>query len=748
MFSEFEFKNEAQLKNCLRDVVALSTLPAVWLGADGLRLAENVAASLYTAVQPEFLFVLLSGESGAPPVCVAQTGRYETSAALAKRLQEVLPDWARGHDPDELLEVPGREENTTVRVTVRPLGFDAEFGVLAAGFTEDGCPTDVHHLLLNVGAVQTTSAVQNARLFWSLQSTIADREMACVQTQQARIEAETLNEISRALAYEHDLERLVQIVTDAATKLTNAKFGAFFYNVSNEKGESYMLYTLSGAPREAFEKFPLPRNTPLFEATFRGKRVVRSDDVLRDSLYGRNPPNRGMPKGHLPVRSYLAVPVVLRSGEVAGGLFFGHPDPGQFNENAERMAVGIAAHAAIAIDRSGLLEQHKRTAELNATITNNSTQGLLMMDERGFCTFMNPAAQKMLGFTLDEIRSRPLHEMIHHHHLDGRPFPISECPIDRALPEQQEIRDHEDVFIRKNGEFFPVSVAASPISGKPAGTVIEVRDISERKRTEQALFLAQEQLREHAANLERTVADRTFKLRETVNELQTLSYSIAHDMRAPLRAMASFGHLLLEEVSATGALSDQAKEYSRRILTGAGRLDKLIRDALNYTKIVQQDLPLEPVHLSNLLRDLIDTYPNLHPQKADIRLDGDLPVVFGNESLLTQCFSNLLGNAVKFVAPGVRPCVVIRSELMGKRTRIWVQDNGIGIPKHAQERLFGIFQKLDHEYEGTGIGLAIVRKVVERMGGSVGAESVPSVGSRFWVELNVVQTPPSCENEC
>ena len=146
------------------------------------------------------------------------------------------------------------------------------------------------------------------------------------------------------MAAEHDLERLVQLVTDAGVELSHAEFGAFFYNVIKEGGEAYTLYTLSGAPRSAFEKFPMPRNTAIFEPTFRGRGPVRSDDILSDARYGKSAPYHGMPEGHLPVRSYLAVPVVSRSGEVLGGLFFGHPQPKVFTERAERIvtALGIS----------------------------------------------------------------------------------------------------------------------------------------------------------------------------------------------------------------------------------------------------------------------------------------------------------------------------------------------------------------------------------------------------------------------
>ena len=169
-----------------------------------------------------------------------------------------------------------------------------------------------------------------------------------------------LNRAGSALAIETDLEKLVQIVTDAGVELTGAQFGAFFYNVLNEASESYMLYTLSGAPKEAFAKFPMPRNTEVFAPTFAGEAIVRSDDITKDPRYGKNAPRKGMPDGHFPVRSYLAVPVVSRSGEVIGGLFFGHTKVGMFSENSERGLSGLAAEAAVAIENARLLQANER----------------------------------------------------------------------------------------------------------------------------------------------------------------------------------------------------------------------------------------------------------------------------------------------------------------------------------------------------------------------------------------------------
>jgi PAS domain S-box-containing protein len=190
----------------------------------------------------------------------------------------------------------------------------------------------------------------------------ARRRMEEALREQTRV-LEELNRTGAMMAGQLELEQLVQSVTDTATELTGAKFGSFFYNVTNAEGESYVLYTLSGAPREAFEKFGLPRNTPVFEATFRGEGVVRSADITRDPRYGKLAPHHGQPKGHPPVRSYLAVPVISRSGEVIGGLFFGHPDVGVFGERAERVVVGMSTQAAMAIDNARLYERIKRAAE-------------------------------------------------------------------------------------------------------------------------------------------------------------------------------------------------------------------------------------------------------------------------------------------------------------------------------------------------------------------------------------------------
>ena len=193
---------------------------------------------------------------------------------------------------------------------------------------------------------------------------VTDRHLAEEASREHARTVETLERVGHTLAAELDLENLVQAVTDAGTELTGAQFGAFFYNQFDAEGEAYTLYTISGVPREAFSKFPMPSNTPVFAPTFYGQGVVRSPDITKDPRYGRMGPHYGMPAGHLPVRSYLAVPVISRNGEVFGGLFFGHEEEAVFTDRHERLAVGIASWASVAMDNARLFDaEHRARAE-------------------------------------------------------------------------------------------------------------------------------------------------------------------------------------------------------------------------------------------------------------------------------------------------------------------------------------------------------------------------------------------------
>ena len=222
-------------------------------------------------------------------------------------------------------------------------------------YSDEGSPTCV--VAVNVDITERKRAAVELRTFTeTLEEAVKARRQSELALRDETHTLETLNQVGSALAAELDLQRLVQMVTDAGVELTGAQFGAFFYNVLNETGERYLLYSLAGADRSDFDRFGMPRATAIFHPTFMGEGVVRSDDITRDERYGKNDPHKGMPKGHLPVRSYLAVPVVSRSGEVLGGLFFGHPKSARFTERHERLITAVAAQAAVGIDNARLYE--------------------------------------------------------------------------------------------------------------------------------------------------------------------------------------------------------------------------------------------------------------------------------------------------------------------------------------------------------------------------------------------------------
>jgi len=263
-------------------------------------------------------------------------------------------------------------------------------------------------------------------------------------------------------------------------------------------------------------------------------------------------------------------------------------------------------------------------------------------------------------------------------------------------------------------------------------------DISMRKRSEERLAEARAQLERHNRDLETIVARRTLELRDTVAQLEAFSYSVVHDLRAPLRAMQGFARLLQNEFGSQ--IPAPAHDYLDRIVGSSQRMDQLIQDVLAFSSVARARLDLHPVNMRKLVDAILHSYPALDPVNGEIEIDGDLPVLLANEAALTQSIANLFENAFKFVSPDTRPHVRIWCEPTilpdgSPGARIYVRDNGIGIPPESQARIFEPFERLNENYPGTGIGLAIVAKAIERMGGKLGVQSEPGKGSTFWIEL-------------
>jgi signal transduction histidine kinase len=262
-------------------------------------------------------------------------------------------------------------------------------------------------------------------------------------------------------------------------------------------------------------------------------------------------------------------------------------------------------------------------------------------------------------------------------------------------------------------------------------------------------MLAQIQLRDDAlrkaqGELEERVQARTVALQNALRELESFTYTISHDLRAPLRAMSGFSRALLEDYG--GHLDPGGREFALRISMAAKKMDSLILDLLDYSRLTRQEVKIDRVELEPLATDVLRVMePEIRERRATVVLERPFPAVLGHALTLNQALTNLVSNGIKFVAPGVAPSVRIRAVRRNSLVRIEVKDNGIGIAPEYHERIFRIFERLNpsETFPGTGIGLAIVRRALERMGGRSGVESEPGRGSRFWIELPAAPEPPT-----
>jgi PAS domain S-box-containing protein len=532
-------------------------------------------------------------------------------------------------------------------------------------------------------------------------------------------ELETLNQVAVSLSAEIDLQKLVQTVTDAGTKLSGAEFGAFFHNVIDSQGETYTLYALSGTPWEAFSKLPMPRKTALFGPTFRGEGVVRIDDVARDPRYGKNAPYFGMPKGHPPVKSYLSVPVLSRSGTVLGGLFFGHSAPGRFTERHERLILSIASHAAIAIDKARLIE----TAEQERKKAEESEQQYRLLAEvmpqlvwtstpEGRIDWCNQRWYEATGLTTEETLGSGGLKGIH---PDDRKRTRDRwaAAILTGTPHEVEFRLQSPFggyrWYLSRG--LPLKDAQGRII-KWFGTCT---DIDDRKRAEA-------------------------EAREASRIKSDFVSNVSHELRTPLNAIIGYSTLLRDELY--GALGEEQKQPVHGVLRNAKDLLNLINDLLDLSKIEsgKMSVDLDKIDLAALLKEIVFGMQPLIDNKSlsvEHRMTPLSPIE-SDTNKLRQILVNLISNAIKFTEKG-QITIIATDQPEEKGIEIAVQDTGIGISPDELPKIFEAFHQADttstRKFGGTGLGLAIVKELVRLLNGRIGVESVPGEGTTFTLFL-------------
>jgi PAS domain S-box-containing protein len=517
---------------------------------------------------------------------------------------------------------------------------------------------------------------------------------------------ETLNHFGAGLASDLSLATLVQRAVDVGTELTGAKFGAFFYNVTDETGDSYMLYALAGANAEDFN-FGMPRNTKVFASTFSGEGVVRSEDITRDPRYGQNPPHRGLPQGHLPVRSYLAVPVVSRSGSVIGGLFLGHPDTGVFTERSEPIVSSLAAQAAIAIDNARLFQDAQKAKEtLEARVEERTRERdrvwdlsedlLVIADPEGRPIRLSPSWTRLLGFEPAELMTMGYIDLVH---------PDDQDMVAKALAHMAQHGRPVSLDNRvrtSDGHWRWISWTLAP---EPGRTLIvgSGRDVTAEREHQAQLQEAQEALRQ-SQKME-AVGQLTGGIAHDFNNLLqgiTGAFSVirrfveqgrTHELERPLSAgmnsanrAAALTHRLLA-FSRRQPLAPKATLVNPLVLS----MEDLLRRTLGERVRLQLDLSdglwttlCDPNQLENAILNLCINARDAMPE------GGLLTIETNNVDIDTRDADRPLD-----VRPGEYVCIA-------------VTDTGTGMSASTLAKAFDPFFTTKPLGQGTGLGLSMI----------------------------------------
>jgi PAS domain S-box-containing protein len=567
---------------------------------------------------------------------------------------------------------------------------------------------------------------------------------------------EILNRVGRAVAAELDLSRAVQIVTDAATELTGAAFGSFFYNVEDDEGGRYTLYTLSGVPKDTFAKFPMPRNTAVFGPTFNGDGIVRVDDITKDARYGKNAPYHGMPPGHLKVCSYLAAPVVSRTGEVLGGLFFGHPEAGVFTERSERFLSGIAAQAASAIDNARLYRAaqdeiaarakaqaalHNLNETLEARVTEAvadrdrlwelSEDLLVVAGFDGTLQRVSPSWTRALGQPLRSLTAQSFFELIHPDDL-----PFVQARLAELRRTGQPLR-YENRLQRSDGSWCWIAwtLSIDPDTERIHGVG---RDVTADRETQQALQHAEDALR----------------FAQKMEAIGKLTGGVAHDFNNLLQVIGGNLQLLAEDVAGT----ERSAQRVRNALAGVARGAKLASQLLAFGR--RQPLAPKVVNLGRFVRGLDDMLRRALGDGIEIEtivsggLWNTLVDPFQVENALLNLAINArdamnghgrltieAGNAALDDAYAKRNVDVVP----GQYVMVAVTDTGAGMSPEVQEHVFEPFFTTKPEGQGTGLGLSMVYGFVKQSGGHVKVYSEPGQGTTIRLYLPRVRQEEDLE---
>lgn len=402
-------------------------------------------------------------------------------------------------------------------------------------------------------------------------------------------------------------------------------------------------------------------------------------------------------------------------------------------EGPRRRAIRMIGTYLDITERKHSEEALRLSEEQLSAIVQNTSAIIYLMSSDSRMIHVNRCWEELFHLKNEDVRGRSIYEFF------PREIADSYAANNQRVVTARSPSMFEEVARLPDGMHTYTSIKAPvfDVTGRVRGIVGVSTDITERKTMEVALREAMDELSKVNAQLEQRVKERTAGLEESLNSLQGLLHHVAHDLRAPLRAMHSFTDLLLDEYAHN--MDARGEDYAHRIVEASGKMDELIRDLLDYGRLGHQNISMDPVDLTALLARVLGVLePEIKNKRAEIQVDQPLPGVYGDVRILERALTNLITNALKFVPPGVTPHIHIWTIETGETVIFNIQDNGIGIAPEHQGRVFKVFERLhvtEDIYPGTGMGLAIVKKSMERLQGKVGVESSLGAGSRFWLEL-------------